>query len=112
MALATFISLPLSELFAAESKSSKFDQDRAAILGMVGEYEVKFHFEETLGFNNDYKLTKPYDEDAKELVVLVEDSPKRILLQHLLVVGESTVIKHWGQIWTFEDRLITQYKGQ
>ena len=85
-------------------------QDRAAILGMAGEFAVTFHFEETIGFKSGYELKEPYTEDARELVVVAKDEPTHIELQHLLVV-EGEVIKHWRQVWTFEDTRICEYQG-
>lgn len=86
-------------------------QDRQAILGMAGQFAVTFHFQETVSLQKDYTAkTGPYDEAAHELVIVTEDTPNRISLQHLLVVGNS-VIKHWGQIWTFEDTRLCEFQG-
>ncbi|MEM9016196.1 MAG: DUF6607 family protein, partial [Verrucomicrobiota bacterium] len=86
-------------------------KDREAILAMAGEFEVLFNFEETVGLQPDYKLTKPYQEDATELVVVVEDRPERIVLQHILSVGGDRIVKHWKQVWTWEDTRIIEYQG-
>lgn len=85
--------------------------DRAAILAMAGTFDVDFQFEETLALQPGYSLTKPYHEDAKELVVIAEDTPRRIVLQHLLLVGKGNVIQHWRQVWTFEDTRLTDFRG-
>ena len=39
--------------------SSSFDQDREAILGMCGAFEVTFQFEEMTPVQADYKLKRP-----------------------------------------------------
>lgn len=104
MQLATF-SLRAEELPPAP------EADRKAILAQAGAYEVDFHFEETIALKPGYETRKPYTEDAKEMVVVVEDSPRRIVLQHLLLVGENHVIQHWRQIWTYEDTRITEFQG-
>lgn len=88
------------------------EQDRKAILSMAGQYAVNFNFRETLSLQKGYEMkTNVYDEDAHELVVVAEDTPKRIALQHLLVVGDKMVIKHWAQIWTFEDTRLCVFQG-
>lgn len=87
------------------------ETDRQAILAMAGQFEVDFRFEETLGFQPGYELTKPYHEDARELVIVAEDSPRRISLQHLLVVGGGHVIQHWRQVWTYEDTRVNEFQG-
>lgn len=91
------------------------EQDRQAILKMAGNFKVTFDFEETYPIAPDYKpLSKPYHEEAVEVVTIAEDTPDRITLQHLLVVGsaeKSHVIKHWAQIWTWEDTKLLDYAG-
>jgi hypothetical protein len=89
----------------------KFDKDRQAILAMAGDFKVGFHFEETLSLREDYKATeKPYKEEAFETVKVAEDSGKRIVLQHLLQAGPA-VVKHWAQIWTYEDTELLEFQG-
>lgn len=91
------------------------EEDRRAILAMAGKFKVSFNFEETFAVAPDYQpLSKPYHEEAIEVVEVVEDTPERISLQHLLVVGEegkSHVIKHWAQVWTWEDTRLLDYAG-
>jgi len=92
------------------------NQDREAILAMAGTHKVTFRFEETAQIAPDYDLKNGfYEADATEVVEVVEDSPTRITLQHLLVVGDEdeapTVIKHWAQIWTWQDTEILDYCG-
>ena len=82
------------------------DADREAILGMAGTFKVTFKFEETLALREGYELHKPYEVEAEELVVVAEDRGDYISLQHLLVVrheGQTHVINHWRQDWTFVD---------
>jgi len=89
----------------------KFDKDRQAILAMAGDFKVGFHFQETVPLREDYKPTeKPYTEEAFETVKVVEDSGKRIILQHILQAGPA-VVKHWAQIWTYEDTELLEFQG-
>lgn len=93
------------------------DADREAILAMAGSHHIHFKFRETAVIPADYpESSKPYDENATEIVKVVEDTPERITLQHLLVVQpedkEPMVIKHWAQIWTWEDTEILDYCGE
>ena len=77
-------------------------EDRAAILAMQGEYAVTFRFEETVPLAAGYEARESKDSGAREVVILVEDSPSKIVLQHLLVAPNGHVTKHWRQDWTFE----------
>jgi hypothetical protein len=92
-------------------------KDREAILAMAGTHSVNFHFKETVAIAENY-VAKPeaYDETATEIVKVVEDTPERITLQHLLVVHpedeDPMVIKHWAQIWTWQDTEILDYCGE
>jgi hypothetical protein len=79
------------------------EKDRRAILAMLGEYQVDFGFEETVVLGPGYERREPKHTGAHEAVVLVEDSGRKIVLQHLLVSDKGGhVIKHWRQDWTYE----------
>lgn len=77
-------------------------EDRAAILAMQGEYAVTFRFEETVPLAAGYEARESKDSGAREVVILVEDSPSKLVLQHLLVAPNGHVTKHWRQDWAFE----------
>lgn len=84
-------------------QASDFERDRAAILAMLGEYAVRFHFQETVALAPGYERRPADDSGAFETVVLVEDQPDRIVLQHLLVSERGgKVIKHWRQDWHYQ----------
>lgn len=79
------------------------EQDRRAILAMTGEYKVTFAFDETVVLSEGYERTKPKRSGAYETVLVVEDAPGRIVLQHLLVSKTGGhVTKHWRQDWTWQ----------
>lgn len=84
--------------------------DREAILSMAGEFEVIFQFEEKVSLQDDYKIKEGYYEEAYESVFVVEDTGDRIALQHILRVG-NVVVKHWKQLWTWEDTRIVEFQG-
>ena len=78
-------------------------RDREAILAMQGEYKVSFAFDETVLLADGYERMEPQRSGGSEVVYVVEDSPGRIVLQHLLVDPRSGhVTKHWRQDWTWE----------
>ncbi|NDY96819.1 hypothetical protein G3I74_13885 [Wenzhouxiangella sp. C33] len=93
---------PATEARAAAAPS---EADRAAILAMAGEYVVTFAFDETVALAEGYERKAAKRSGASEVVILIEDEPDRIVLQHLLLVGGEDggeVIKHWRQDWTWE----------
>lgn len=83
--------------------------DREAILGMVGDYDVDFAFDETVLLQPGYERASAQRSGGSETAILVEDSaradgtPRRIVLQHILVDPKSGhVTKHWRQDWIYE----------
>lgn len=77
--------------------------DRKAILAMQGEYAVDFAFDETVLLAPDYERASAQRSGGDEVVIVVEDAPGRIVLQHILVDAKSGhVTKHWRQDWTYE----------
>ncbi|MBS1550294.1 MAG: hypothetical protein JSS94_10595 [Bacteroidetes bacterium] len=88
--------------------------DQKAIKAMCGCYEVTFNFDETFKYPSNpeqYKPSKEKHEKAYEWVQLIEDQPRKISMQHLLLAGEEMVIKHWRQEWIFENTKFYDYQG-
>ena len=92
--------LPLA--FGAFAQSAP-DADRKAILAMQGDYEVDFAFDETVLLQPGYERAPAQRSGGDETVIVVEDAPGRIVLQHILVDPKSGhVTKHWRQDWTWQ----------
>ncbi|MES0874915.1 DUF6607 family protein [Sinimarinibacterium thermocellulolyticum] len=88
---------------AIAAEPTPLARDRAAILAMQGEYQVSYTFKETAALKSGYTPRRQKTDGAWEVVILVEDSPRHIVLQHLLVSSDGTqVIKHWRQDWHYE----------
>lgn len=91
-----------ASVFAQKDKKA---EDIKAIKDMCGCYEVKFNFAET--FNNakdsTYTPSPTKRVGGLEWVELVEDKKDKLVLQHLLVVMDTMVIKHWRQDWLYEN---------
>lgn len=92
---------------AASAGTAPPAADRQAILAMAGEFAVTFAFDETVPLVEGYEISDPKRSGASEAVVVIEDSGDRIVLQHLLLMGNGEVIKHWRQdwVWQAENRL-------
>jgi hypothetical protein len=94
--------------------ASSYQADRADILAMAGNYKVKFDMQESTPWRADYTPVEAKISGGHESVRVIEDSPKRISLQHMLVVdagGTMMVIKHWRQDWEYEPSRIMVYSG-
>ena len=71
-------------------QNAKKKEDIKAIQAMCGCYEVQFNFTETFDYPKDsasYKPSKTKHETALEWVELVENTPNKLVLQHLLITG-------------------------
>ena len=80
---------------------------------MCGCFEVTFNFAETFNFvdNQDYNPSPVKTEKALELIVLVEETDDKLVLQHILQSNDdnSFIIKHWRQDWIYENYDIYHY---
>lgn len=101
---------------SAEAEAQSLAADRADILAMAGDYKVTFDMRETTPWRADYTPIEAKMSGGHEAVRVIEDSPRKIVLQHLLVVkdkaGKSIVIKHWRQDWAYEPESVLVYAGK
>ncbi len=104
----TFSLMFLMVVFTASSQQKK-EVDRKAILDMCGCYEVSFKYSETFSPKMDYEKSSDYVASALELALPIVDEEDRISIQHLLLVNDSTVIKHWRQDWLYENQKVFYY---
>jgi hypothetical protein len=105
-----FVLLMISSLGVAVHAQAL--QDRKVIDKLCGCFEVAFKYAETFAPSADYKY---HDREeiggTAELALPIEVSEKKIVIQHLLVVSPTVVVKHWREEWTYENPVIWKYKG-
>lgn len=99
---ASFEETTNARFYAINTGANAQAKDRLAILAMQGEYRVGFNFNETVVLKQGYQRHEPKVTGAYETVVVVEQQPDFIMLQHLLVSEHGMVIKHWRQDWHYE----------
>ena len=79
---------------------------------LCGCFEVSFKYAETFSPNPDYKYHEREEiGGTAELALPIEVSDKKIVIQHLLIVSPTTIVKHWREEWTYENPIIWKYKG-
>jgi Family of unknown function (DUF6607) len=87
-------------------------KDKPNVEKLCGCFDVEFKYAETFSPEPNYKY---HDRDeisgGTELVFPVEISDKKIVMQHLLVITDDIIIKHWRETWTYEEPVIWKYKG-
>ncbi|VXB24291.1 conserved hypothetical protein [Flavobacterium sp. 9AF] len=94
------------------SYAQEKQKDIESIKKMCGCYEVKFNFTETFQTINDstHKPSPTKKDYGLEWVELVEDTPNKLVLQHLLIVSDNMIIKHWRQDWLYENTTLYQFE--
>ena len=118
MHMKKFLNLSFLLLFGLSilNGQSKKERDIQAIKSMCGCHDVKFNFAETFNYVDDpeYKPSKVKHSGGLEWVQLVEEDGNKIVLQHLLIVGDPSephIIKHWRQDWMFENKDFYMYNA-
>ena len=97
----------------AQTRGAQVERDRTSILAMTGDYHVRFNFDETVPFVSDYTPLEPKTSGGYESVRVIADTGDFISLQHMLVAeheGQTFVIKHWRQDWTYQPRSVLVYE--
>ena len=91
---------------------TKKQLDKKSIKDMCGCYEVKFKYAETFSPDIAYEKAYDYRASALEWAELVEDEEDNISIQHLLIVNDTMVVKHWRQDWEFENKRVFNYQSK
>lgn len=87
------------------------EKDIKAIQSLCGCFKVKFDFAETFSPDTAYRFKERYSTSAIEYIFTDEQASDKLVLQHLLVIDDSTVIKHWRQDWEFQQNKVFSYDG-
>lgn len=98
------MSMPI--LLNAQSK-----EDKQNILNLCGCYDVTFEYAETFRTDTNYQYHDNKTAHARELIIPIEQADDKIILQHMLVVNDNYIIKHWREDWTYQQPTLLTYKG-
>lgn len=87
--------------------------NRQQIDKLCGCFEVDFKYAETFSPDPNYKFHDREEIGATaELALPLEVSDKKVVIQHLLVVSPTTIVKHWREEWVYEATEIWKYIGE
>jgi hypothetical protein len=92
-----------------QAQADKKAQDIQSIKDMCGCYKVNFKYTETFAPEIDYEKHMDYTSGALEWAELIEDKSGKLSIQHLLVINDTMVIKHWRQDWLYENQEVFYY---
>ena len=86
--------------------------NREQVQQLCGCFDVTFQFAETFSPDKKYEFhEREVISGGTELVYAVEESDKRIVMQHLLIITDSIIVKHWREEWTYENPVRWVYEG-
>jgi len=95
----------------ALSTQAQTTQEQQAIKQLCGCFAVTFNYAET--FTNDTTKTMAshlMDTNAVlEYEFPIEETPKKVVIQHILIVPGGPMIKHWREEWAYEQTTLWQY---
>lgn len=101
-----FFSLVSTSILNAQKK----EVEKTYIKKMCGCYTVDFEYAETFSEAKDYQYHERYKTGGLEWIFVDEENEDKVVLQHLLVINDSMIIKHWRQDWLYENREILVYE--
>lgn len=104
--LFTVLSL-FGNICIAQTNNGKPNVDK-----LCGCYSVNFQYAETFSPDENYKFHEREDMNAIELALPIENTDKKVTIQHLLVIADTMVIKHWREEWTYENPTLYEYQGK
>lgn len=101
-----FFSLLISGIFAQALPKA---EDVSAIKGQCGCHDVNFFYAETFALEKTYTFKDRYTAKGTEWVFVEEESPTKLVIQHLLIVGDTVVIKHWREDWLYQNTSLLKF---
>ena len=94
------------------SIAAQAPQDKQTINKLCGCFEVEFKYAETFSPDPTYKYHERDEiNGGVELAMPIEVTDKKIVIQHLLIITDSIIVKHWREEWTYENPVLWVYKG-
>lgn len=94
----------------AHEPANTIETDKATLQQLCGCFEVTFKYKETFGYPKDYKLTDSYYNEALEWVSNEPQADGSIKMQHILIIDDETIVKHWREDWSFENNSLYEYQ--
>lgn len=103
--LAAFLVLAIQSTANAQQKGADM------IKKLCGCYDVTFTYAETFAPDSNYEFHDRKTAHARELITPISITDKEIVLQHMLVVSDNYIIKHWREGWVYEADELLNYQG-
>lgn len=111
MNLKTPLLLITSCFFLAPETRAQSATGRENIDRLCGCFSVNFRYAETFSPDENYTLHDQKDMNAVELVLPIESTDRKVVMQHLLVIHDTVIIKHWREEWLYESTAFLRFLG-
>ncbi len=97
-------------LLAASPLMAQKAEGKKNIENLCGCFEVTFKYAETFSPDEEYEYkNREVINGGIELVIPIQITENKVVMQHLLVVNDKVIVKHWREDWTWENPVIWQY---
>jgi hypothetical protein len=94
------------------SAQAQTPKDKPNVEKLCGCFEVEFKYAETFSSDENYKYHDREEiSGGTEFIFPAEVTGNKIVMQHLLVITDSMIIKHWREDWSYENPVVWKYKG-
>jgi hypothetical protein len=80
-----------------------YEQDIASIKKLTGCYSITYQDAETFSPNPEYKFYDRFSSGGLEWIFVEKEQDNEIALLHLLIIPGGHIVKHWRQLWRYED---------
>lgn len=101
----------LSCLLLTLTATAQLQAGKKNIEKLCGCFDVDFKYAETFSTDTAYKFHEREHSRGTELVLPIETSDKKIVLQHLLIVNDTMIVKHWREDWVYQSPELLTYQG-
>lgn len=99
-------------LLISLSTAAQKEAGKKNIEKLCGCFEVEFKYAETFAPNPEYKFHEREKISAGvELALPIEVTDTKISIQHLLIVGDNMIVKHWREDWVYQPETTWVYEG-
>lgn len=102
--------LALSLLVTANVQAQP-ETGKKNLQNLCGCFSVNFKYAETFSPDDTYKFHDREDMNAIELSLPIESTDTKLVMQHLLVINDSMIIKHWREEWVYESPVLYEFQG-
>lgn len=84
--------------------------EKIPLQNLCGCFNVNFKYAETFSPDDSYQFHEGEKiEGGTELAYPIVNNDRFLSIQHILVVGDSMIVKHWREDWSYENPILWAY---